>query len=339
MLLSWNYTLELFFWIIIGAVALVSLTILLAGGRFRTKKPKVSEETLSLTGQTVASPKTNAVNRGRGSTNVEEEVEVIKSNEESRDESAYDWNVVKAAVIILSYMLFSLLTIYIGLSSDPNLSNDFYELDKIFSFILKWLLILSGFVFYYGFYQDNRYLLKISGRVIAFIFFITNHDMIIGSNFDNETFLLFGLVSLWFSGDLKLLWLKINNYDEYREGLVSEDHGALYTQIIYVSYSILLILTAVWTLTYQEFLLIYFLGIPLFLCGFLRLYYFLINDQKNIQFWNRLTVPTVILCSIAMLSLNQNGIIGLGYFVSILIPLHFSGDLKIVLSKIYEKYW
>ena len=36
MLLSWNYTLELFFWIIIGAVALVSLTILLAGGRFRT---------------------------------------------------------------------------------------------------------------------------------------------------------------------------------------------------------------------------------------------------------------------------------------------------------------
>ena len=62
---------------------------------------------------------------------VEEEVEVIESNEESRDESAYDWNVVKAAVIILSYMLFSLLTIYIGLSSDPNLSSDFYELDKL----------------------------------------------------------------------------------------------------------------------------------------------------------------------------------------------------------------
>ena len=213
MLLSWNYTLELFFWIIIGAVALVSLTILLAGGRFRTKKTKVYEETLSLTGQTVASPKTNAVNRGSGSTNVEEEVEVIESNEESRDESAYDWNVVKAAVIILSYMLFSLLTIYIGLSSDPNLSSDFYELDKIFSFILKWLLILSGFVFYYGFYQDDRYLLKISGRVIAFIFFITNHDMIIGSNFDNETFLLFGLVSLWFSGDLKNVLSKIYGYD------------------------------------------------------------------------------------------------------------------------------
>ena len=46
MLLSWNYTLELFFWIIIGAVALVSITILLAGRRFRTKKHKVSEATL-----------------------------------------------------------------------------------------------------------------------------------------------------------------------------------------------------------------------------------------------------------------------------------------------------
>ena len=212
MLLSWNYTLELFFWIIIAAVALVSLTILLAGGRFRTKKTKVSEETLSLTGQTVASPKTNAVDRGRSPTNVEEEVEVIESSEESRDESAYDWNVVKAAVIILSYMLFSLLTIYIGLSSDPNLSSDFYELDRIFSFILKWLLIVSGFVFYYGFYQNNLYLLKISGRVIAFIFFIRNHYMIISSNFDNETFLLFGFVSLWFSGDLKIVLSKIYGY-------------------------------------------------------------------------------------------------------------------------------
>ena len=209
MLLSWNYTLELFFWIIIGAVALVSLTILLAGAKFRTKKPKVSEETLSLTGQTVASPKTNTANQSRGSTNVEEELEVIESNEDSRDESAYDWNVVRASVIILTYMLFSLLTIYIGFSWDPNLNNDFYELDKIFSFILKWLLIVSGFVFYYGFYQDNLYLLKISGRIIALLFFIRNHDMIVGSNFDGETFLLFGLVALWFSGDLKIVLSKI----------------------------------------------------------------------------------------------------------------------------------
>ena len=55
MLLSWNYTLELFFWIIIGAVALVSLTVLLAKPKFRAKATELSENTLSLTGKNVDS--------------------------------------------------------------------------------------------------------------------------------------------------------------------------------------------------------------------------------------------------------------------------------------------
>ena len=55
MLLSWNYTLELFFWIIIGAVALVSLTVLLAKPKFRAKATELSENTLSLTGKKVDS--------------------------------------------------------------------------------------------------------------------------------------------------------------------------------------------------------------------------------------------------------------------------------------------
>ena len=37
MFLVWNYTLELFFWIVLGAIILISLTIFLAGPRFRSK--------------------------------------------------------------------------------------------------------------------------------------------------------------------------------------------------------------------------------------------------------------------------------------------------------------
>lgn len=48
MFLAWNYALESFLWILVGAIILVSLTILLAGPQFRSKKSETSEEALSL---------------------------------------------------------------------------------------------------------------------------------------------------------------------------------------------------------------------------------------------------------------------------------------------------
>ena len=63
MFLAWNYTLELFFWVILGALILVSLTILLAGPGFRSKKSETSEETLLLTGESVDSPEGSILDR------------------------------------------------------------------------------------------------------------------------------------------------------------------------------------------------------------------------------------------------------------------------------------
>ena len=81
MFLAWNYTLELFFWVILGAVILVSLTILLAGPGFRSKKSETSEETLSLTGENVDSPEENVLDQDAASSGVEEEFEILEEIE------------------------------------------------------------------------------------------------------------------------------------------------------------------------------------------------------------------------------------------------------------------
>ena len=81
MFLAWNYTIELFFWIVLGAVILVSLTILFAGPGFRSKKSETSEETLSLTGENVDSPEGSILDQDTASDRVEEELEIVEEIE------------------------------------------------------------------------------------------------------------------------------------------------------------------------------------------------------------------------------------------------------------------
>ena len=78
MFLAWNYTLELFFWIILGAIILVSLTILLTSPIFRSKKSETSEETLLLTGKSVDSPKGKILDQNTASGRIEEELEILE---------------------------------------------------------------------------------------------------------------------------------------------------------------------------------------------------------------------------------------------------------------------
>ena len=78
---AWNYTIELFFWIILGAVILVSLTIFLARPRFRSKGSETSEEALSLTGESVDSPEGSILDQDATSDRVEEEFEILEEIE------------------------------------------------------------------------------------------------------------------------------------------------------------------------------------------------------------------------------------------------------------------
>ena len=350
MFLAWNYTLELFFWIIACAILLVSITIFFASPRFRSKQTSESNETLSLSGQVKGSSKEKVVNQNRTSSSPEKELEIIeKRNKEIEEEklpffirlrnylpliahilysywiigygllsvllnfsyssslnvvatlvggglclsgliSVYGFltnkeelirntcrisatlflivvilselkgetklfslvNLVKvliplfvsgdlkrvwrnlssnkneetekdnkeetekdskeetssyvelkATAVIFSYSLFSLLIFFIWLTWDSHIETDPREFDKIFSLLLKNLLLINGFILYYGFYQNNATLLTISGRVVAFIFFSGHEDMVMSSPFETSTFFLFGFFALIFTGDLK----------------------------------------------------------------------------------------------------------------------------------------
>ena len=110
MFLAWNYTLELFFWIVLGAIILISLTILLAGPRFRSKKPETSEETLLLTGESVNSPKGKILDQDTASGKIEEELEILeenKKNEVLKDDVSF-YTKMKVYGIIFLYILYSL---------------------------------------------------------------------------------------------------------------------------------------------------------------------------------------------------------------------------------------
>ena len=123
----------------------------------------------------------------------------------SKEETHY-YVEIKAAAVIFSYSLFYLLILYIGLTWNSHIETDPNEFDKIFSLLLKCLLLINGFILYYGFYQNNARLLTISGRVVAFIFFSGHDDMIMSSPFETFTFFVFGLFALIFTGDLKRIW-------------------------------------------------------------------------------------------------------------------------------------
>jgi hypothetical protein len=81
MFLAWNYTLEAFFWIVLGAIILVSLTVFLARPQFRSKGSETSEETLSLTGESVDSPEGSILDQDATSDRVEEELEILEEIE------------------------------------------------------------------------------------------------------------------------------------------------------------------------------------------------------------------------------------------------------------------
>ena len=81
MFLAWNYTLEAFFWIVLGAIILVSLTVFLARPKFRSKGSETSEETLSLTGESVDSPEGSILDQDATSDRVEEELEILEEIE------------------------------------------------------------------------------------------------------------------------------------------------------------------------------------------------------------------------------------------------------------------
>jgi len=236
MLLSWNYTLELFFWIIIGAVALVSLTILLAGPKFRAKVTKLSEETLSLTGKYVNSYNQKTVTRNLNSSKIEEDDYFVEKNKQDGDskERVSFYTRMKAYCIIFLYSIFSffisifgVIILYVeiyGSSGFFRETSGGIEAANPIALSFGLGLFYSGLASLYGFLSNDKNTMRLNYRAIAVLFFlspvISDYARMI---FDGLSFYV--IIPLIFSGDLKLLWLKINNYGENKEKEVLDENN------------------------------------------------------------------------------------------------------------------
>ncbi len=249
---AWNYTIELFFWIILGAVILVSLTIFLARPRFRSKGSETSEEALSLTGESVDSPEGSILDQDATSDRVEEEFEILEEIE--KGETAWTrlgrWvgNILRLlrkewmTVVTYTSVCYSLCVcglgalivfdeIYFRATSNTSLVNSFREL------ILGITIIFIGLLSLYGFLMKNQKWLRIySCRDTAILFLpvaILNIDPV------QEDLIGFAIIPLLFSGDLKRLWERILSNERVKAPIVS----ILDTRLLL--FSVILLLTII----------------------------------------------------------------------------------------------
>ena len=231
MFLAWNYTLELFFWIVLGAIILISLTILLAGPRFRSKTSETSEETLLLTGESVDSPIENIPDQDAASGRVEEELEILEEIEKGEiEQDNLPFSVrIRAYAIVLAYVLYSFFVSIIGVSISMVINPYFYIVskgpldrasseearsivaDNLFELSLGIAIFFSGLFSLYGFVIDNKKWFRDSCRMTAVLFLpvaIFNIDPV------QDNFIGFVIIPLLFSGDLKRIWKGVSSNEE-----------------------------------------------------------------------------------------------------------------------------
>ena len=233
MLLSWNYTLELFFWIVVGAVALVSLTILLAKPKFRAKATELSENTLSLTGKNVDSYNQKKVSKKTNSSRIEEDgafVEENKRDDDSKKRVSF-YTRMKAYCIILLYVLYSSFVVFYGaliLYWEIFHRSSYVEIRQLenlkpYNQLLQSLIVilfgitfsLTGISSFYGFIIENKKWLKFSCRITASTFLLLITFIAVATNDFFSLPLVFVIIPLIFSGDLKMVLSKIYRYDNY----------------------------------------------------------------------------------------------------------------------------
>ena len=136
MFLDSNYTLEAFFWIILIAIALVTLTIFFAAPKPPSKRPqdwKVSHLKGTISGVSSAKPRGSQKEiQDTSSENIENETDndIIENNMGTFDK-------IKAYAIIFTYTLFFLIVLFLAGLGILFSGSDIYE------FLLYCLLFLS----------------------------------------------------------------------------------------------------------------------------------------------------------------------------------------------------
>ena len=195
MILSWNYTLEMFFWIIVIGIGLVSLTIFFASPR----------------------------NKARSSVGLEtQEGEITETEQYTKKESGLDYDVLEPrdedaefeafveslpaplqAIVSIRFvigMIYGALIIAFGFI-DLEISNENYS--SVPNLIVFLTSIFAGVTFSYGVYLDSRIVTKSAARLIAiyclFLFPIS-------SGFEYLEAGILACIALTYSNDLIWFW-------------------------------------------------------------------------------------------------------------------------------------
>mgnify|MGYP001392608268 CR=1 FL=1 len=195
MILNWNYTLEMFFWIIVIGIGLVSLTIFFASPR---NKPRASVDLET---------------RDGGITETEQyakkesklDYDVLEPRDEDAEFEAFVESLPAPLQAIVSIrlvigMIYGALIIAFGFI-DLEISNENYgSVPNLMVFLTS---IFAGVTFSYGVYLDSRIVTKSAARLIAiyclFLFPIS-------SGFEYLEAGILACIALTYSNDLIWFW-------------------------------------------------------------------------------------------------------------------------------------
>jgi hypothetical protein len=220
MFLAWNYTLEAFFWIILAAIILVSLTILLTGPAFRSSIIKTSGEALSLKGMNLD----KKIERGLNKENLSnkknnDEVYEKKESEEDNDEVIPLYVKFLAYANLVAYVSYSFFITFIGVIitvvelSGSKIGSD-GVIESALAMICGTLLFLTGLFSFYGLMVKDKKWLRDSCRITAGVFLL---GIIWNVEPFEEDAIGFTIVPLLFSGDVKRLWERILSNERIKQ--------------------------------------------------------------------------------------------------------------------------
>ena len=207
MFLAWNYTLELFFWLILLSVILVSLTIFFASPRFRVKQSSKSTEILSLSGKVKSYSNENVTNRTKISSSSEIELEIIEKQYGKMEDKKIPFLIrLRNYLPLIAYIFYSYWIVGYGfLYLIVEFENGIMTGRDVF---VGCGICLSGIASLYGFLAKKQDIIQTSCRVSAAIFLLVIAFSELSSEKSETTSFVKVFIPLFFSGDLKQFFEK-----------------------------------------------------------------------------------------------------------------------------------
>ena len=207
MFLSWNYTLEMFFWIIVVGIGLISLTIFFASPR---NKPRASADLETQDGG-ITETEQYAKKESRL------EPDFLEPKDEDAEFEAFVESLPAPLQAIVSIrlvigMIYGALIISFGFI-DLEISNENYgSVPNLMVFLTS---IFAGVTFSYGVYLDSRIVTKSAARLIViYCLFL----LPVSSGFGYLEAVILACVALTYSNDLMWFWRFLAHGNPVRGG-------------------------------------------------------------------------------------------------------------------------